>query len=275
MEKSSAPLRFLYGTVAGRCVLRLLVRPSLSRIAGRFLDTKFSRILIPRFKKSYNITTGGTEVPSGGFSSFNSFFTRKRTDIVFDKVPSRLCSPCDGFLTVFEIDEGSVFYVKGTAYSLGELLRDESLAAGYVGGQALIYRLTPANYHRYHHIDNGKVTAEKRIDGVLHTVREIATEKFPVYIQNTREYAVCASENFGTYVQMEVGALLVGRIKNHPSGGSFSRGDEKGMFEFGGSTVIMLFEKDAAVLHEDILKSSAHGEEYPVRAGDVIGDAGR
>ena len=42
---------------------------------------------------------------------------------------------------------------------------------------------------------------------------------------------------------MEVGALMVGRIKNHKKKVSVvHRGEEKGMFEFGGSTVVLLTE---------------------------------
>lgn len=43
---------------------------------------------------------------------------------------------------------------------------------------------------------------------------------------------------------MEVGAMMVGRITNHEAvPGYVTRGEEKGYFEFGGSTIILLTQK--------------------------------
>jgi len=71
-------------------------------------------------------------------------------------------------------------------------------------------------------------------------------------------------------IQMEVGALFVGRIVNHPLT-EFSRGQEKGRFEFGGSTVILLLQKDATVIDEELLENTRSGLESIVRLGQRIG----
>ena len=68
-----------------------------------------------------------------------------------------------------------------------------------------------------------------------------------------------------------VGALLVGRIQNHTPGDMVRRGEEKGLFEFGGSTVIVLLEKGFAQIDPDILKNSGAGEETLVKMGERIG----
>ena len=52
------------------------------------------------------------------------------------------------------------------------------------------------------------------------------------------------TDNFGDVTQVEVGAMMVGRIVNTVKSGRFERGEQKGMFEFGGSTVVLLVEKD-------------------------------
>lgn len=184
----------------------------------------------------------------------------------FDLAPGAFCSPCDGLLSCFEIAPDSVFRVKHTEYSLPRLLESDETAEAFSGGTALVFRLTPSHYHRYCFNDGGRVTVEKDIPGILHCVRPIATEAFPVYIRNSRSYCVIESENFGTMVQMEVGALFVGRIKNHPVSGPVRRGDEKGCFEFGGSTVIMLVQKGALVLPEALFS----GEEFPVVLGERL-----
>ena len=80
------------------------------------------------------------------------------------------------------------------------------------------------------------------------------------------------TDQFGRAVQMEVGAMLVGRIVNeHPSAGRVLRGEEKGHFEYGGSTVILLLSKDKAVLRQDILDHLNKNVEIPVMMGEVIG----
>jgi phosphatidylserine decarboxylase len=72
---------------------------------------------------------------------------------------------------------------------------------------------------------------------------------------------------------MEVGAMLVGRIVNHEEKGSTIRGKEKGYFQYGGSTIIVLIEPEQVQIREDILQSSALTKEVPVKMGEVIGHA--
>jgi len=64
---------------------------------------------------------------------------------------------------------------------------------------------------------------------------------------------------------------MVGRIKNLHGAHTFKRGEEKGMFLFGGSTVVLLLEKGKATLKDEILEASARGEETPVKMGEHIG----
>lgn len=267
--KESLSVRFLYHTAFGRALLSLLVSPAISRAVGRYLDSGLSRCWIKSFQRKNAITLDGIAVPAGGFASFNDFFSRSREKVSFDEAPNALCSPCDAFLSCYRIDKASSFEIKNSRYSLSDLLQDAELAESFQGGTALIFRLTPAHYHRYHYIDNGTILAQKRIDGVLHCVRPIATELYPVYVQNSREYTLIRSEHFGDMVQMEVGALFVGKIKNHTDSGEVRRGEEKGSFAFGGSTIVLLLQKDAVdpASFPDCLDN---GREVPVMLGKTI-----
>jgi len=262
----SLTLRFLYRTVPGRAVLKLLTAPGLSRAAGRFLDAPASKVLIPLFRHSYGISTEGILIPGGGFESFNAFFSRKRAKVVFDESPEAFCAPCDALLSCFPITEDSVFHVKHTRYSLAELLGDAALAEQFRGGTALIFRLTPAHYHRYHFNAAGTIRLQKYIPGVLHTVQPIAGEVFPIFVQNSRAVCVLDTPQFGTLAQLEVGALLVGKIKNLPVQGAVTRGMEKGCFEYGGSTIIMLVQQGKAVFDAAFFT----GGEQPVVLGQRL-----
>ena len=74
-------------------------------------------------------------------------------------------------------------------------------------------------------------------------------------------------------VQMEVGAMLVGRIVNHQGEGAAVRGKEKGFFECGGSTISVLLQKGAAKIDEEFVKNSALAIESPVKMGQRVGQA--
>lgn len=271
MKKSSesAALRFLYGTLPGRLALRFLVHPKLSRAAGHFLDSAPSRLLIDPFIKSNAISLRDIDVPRCGFASFNDFFSRKRRASCLQFPETGLCSPCDGLLSCYKIDQDSRFFVKQSCYSLSSLLKSHSLAQHYEDGYALIFRLTPAHYHRYHYIDDAVCLASRSIPGVLHTVRPIAVGRVPVYHENSRTYSLLQTAHFGRIVQMEIGAMLVGKICNHPVPDHIRRGMEKGYFAYGGSTILLLIEKDRLQISDHLLRIST-SKEIPVRLGDPL-----
>lgn len=267
--KESASVRFLYHTIIGRFILMLLVQPWVSKVAGVYLSSRLSTWLVPIFIKNNHIDMSRYQEPAGGFTSFNQFFTRL-LQVQLQLPSADLISPCDGLLTIKEIDDDSVFYVKNCHYSLAQLLNNPELAARYSGGTALIFRLTPSHYHHYIYGSAGQLVGSRRIDGILHCVRPIAVEGRPVYCQNSREYTIMDT-SMGTVVQMEVGAMLVGKISNIPisDGTAISVGDEKGYFEYGGSTIILLLEGRPS-LNPAILNREKEWDEIPVTIGESL-----
>ncbi len=267
-------LRFLYGSAAGRALLRPLVSRPLSRAAGRFLDTRPSKCLIGPFVRLSGIDTGDYDLRD--ISCFNDFFCRplRSGRRPIDRDPEALISPCDGLLTVVPVEEDTVLPVKQSRYSLARLLGDEALAARFRGGICLVFRLCVEHYHRYCYFESGRKGENVFLPGLLHTVRPVALADVPVFTENCREYTLIETERFGPAVQMEVGAMLVGKIVNdHLWPRAVTRGEEKGHFAYGGSTVILLLQKNAAELLPEIEAASDAGEEFPVRMGKRIGSA--
>jgi len=265
-------LTFLYKTAPGRCFLKLLASRAVSKMCGAFLDSRLSASLIKGFVKKNNIDLNDYELD--GIKTFNQFFRRRIKDgkRPFDMNPSHLCAPCDGLLTAYPVnDEGTVIPIKQSKYTVASLLKGQELASRYSGGWCLVFRLCVDNYHRYAYPVSGVKGPNIFIPGILHTVQPIALEGFPVFAQNCREYTVIESPEFGKVVQMEVGAMLVGRIVNLEQEGKAERGMEKGYFEYGGSTVILLIEKDKLQVHREILENSQNGTETPVKMGECIG----
>ena len=267
-------LSFLYGTVPGRALLRPLAGRPLSRAAGRFLDTGLSRCLIGPFVRLSGIDTA--EYDLRDVACFNDFFCRplKSGRRPVDPDPAALIAPCDGLLTAVRVEEDTVLPVKQSRYSLERLLGDRELAARFRGGICLVFRLCVEHYHRYCYFESGRKGENVFIPGKLHTVRPVALAEEPVFTENCREYTLIETERFGPAVQMEVGAMLVGKIVNdHLWPRNVSRGEEKGHFAYGGSTVIVLLQKGTAELLPRLREASARGEEFPVRMGQRIGSA--
>lgn len=264
-------LKRMYTTSAGRAVVSVLINPKISYICGRILDSRMSKMLIQMFVKANNIDISLYEKAS--YTSFNDFFKRKIKPEYrpVDMEKEHLISPCDAKLSMHFIGGDSTFVIKNTRYTLKELLKDERLAHQYEGGYIGIFRLCVDDYHRFHYIDNGKRSHERRIQGVLHTVNPVANDVYPIYKENTREYCVHRTENFGDVIVMEVGALLVGRIVNKKDKCVAKRGQEKGYFEYGGSTVVLIFKKDTIIPDEDILVNTVAGYETSVKLGEKIG----
>lgn len=266
-------LRFLYETVPGRVILKILTAPFISKAAGAYLNTGLSKGLIKGFISRNNIDM--SEYEDVSFKCFNDFFCREIKPGMrrFSLDPEDLTAPCDGLLSCYRIKEDTVIPVKQSEYKISDLLENESLAKEFYNGSCLVYRLCVNHYHRYSFFDDCSIQARKFIKGVLHTVRPVALENVPVFVRNSREYTLLDTGNFGRAVQMEVGAMLVGKIDNYYSEGSFKRGQQKGRFLYGGSTIIVLLREGAATVREDILMNTSEYKETPVKMGEVVGRA--
>lgn len=265
-------LEWMYAHKAGRLFLKPLISPVVSRLGGTVLSSKVSSLFIGSFVRSHCIDM--TQYEKKKYISYNDFFTRKLMcgARAIEKQPESFISPCDGRLGVYEISNLSTFSIKYGRYTVSSLLRSRKLANRYAGGYIWIFRLCVEDYHRYVYVDDGEESKRFKIPGVFHTVNPAAGDRFPIYKENTREYSVLRSENFGEIIQMEVGAMLVGKIENRPAQAYVKRGQEKGNFAFGGSTVILMTRAGRVKPDKDILENSVRGIETRVKIGERIGE---
>lgn len=261
----------LYGSRTGRFLLKPLVSPAVSSFMGKILDSRISAGIVPAFIKNTGIDMRDYEPAE--YISYNDFFTRKIREgaRVLDPDTEAFVSPCDSRLSVYPIDQHSAVKIKHTAYTVESLLRNKVLAERFEGGYLWLYRLCVDDYHRYIYIDDGEESRHIRIPGVLHTVNPVANDVYPIYKENTREYSLLRSRHFGTVLMMEVGALMVGKIENHSESFAVKRGQEKGNFAFGGSTIILMTQKDKVLPDQDILENSRRGIETRVHLGEKTG----
>lgn len=264
-EKEDKINIFLYNTIIGRIILKLLITKPISKLYGYYLDSKLSKLKIKNFIIKNHINMD--DYIKEDYQSFNDFFKRKinlnKRPISNDK--NILISPCDAKLSVYKINN-NLFQIKNSYYKLEDLTKSKDyLNYDY----ALIFRLCVDDYHRYCYIDNGTRSKYHHIKGVLHTVRPIAQEKYPIFSQNEREWTILHTENFQDVLQIEIGALMVGKIVNQNDIYSFKKGEEKGYFKFGASTICLLI-KDV-IIDQDLIDNTNNNLETIVKMGEKIG----
>lgn len=249
----------------------MINRRWMSKLAGRYLDSRLSKRKIKKYVKKHGIDM--SEFLQEDYKNFNEFFTRRIKPELrpFDPDPDALISPCDAKVSAYVISDDLVFNAKGFDYTVGSLLKNGELAEKYSGGLCLVFRLCVTDYHRYFFFDGGIAERNTFIKGRLHTVQPAALERRRVFTENCREYTLLKTDNFGDAVMVEVGAMMVGRIVNEVKSGRFERGQEKGRFEFGGSTVILLLEKNRAELDGEFFENTRNDRETVVKCGEKIG----
>lgn len=269
MSSKSGFVKLLYTTLPGRLMLKCIMLTRADRLAVRFLRSRLSKPIIAPYAKLNGIELTAAQLR--GFMTYRDFFARTRAGSDIDLTPEHLISPCDGWLSAYDIDEDSCFSIKNSHYMVKDLLQDTSLAERFNGGTCLIFRLCASDYHHYCYIDDGYQCENHIIPGMLHSVQPAACERYPVYVLNRRSWTLIATENFGPVVQTEIGALIVGGICNPRENMRVCRGMEKGHFELAGSTIVLMFQKGRIKLLPEIGSSLKNGE-YRVKLGMQIGE---
>lgn len=269
VQYGAGKLTFLYNNPLGRLLLGIAVSPFVSNVYAWKNSRKSSAKKIPGFIKEHNIDMSDYE--DREYKSFTDFFTRKIRygKRPVDMAPEALISPADSKLLVYEIEKDTTLRIKGRTYTADEILADSENAGEFAGGYALVFRLTVDDYHRFCYPDRGCLISRRLIKGKLHTVSPVSKDH-KIYMENTRSVNLLKTENFGTVAYIEVGAMLIGRIVDNGTD-VFEKGQEKGYFEPGGSTVVILVKN--VEIDKDIMEQSASGIETKVRYGERIGRA--
>lgn len=255
---------------------QIFAKSWVSRLMGVYEDSALSRRQIQPFIEQYQIDM--SEFEPGPYSTFNQFFIRKFLPgkRPFDSSETAFAAGAEARYLAFEnIQARDRFYVKGIEIHLEELLRNQRMAEDFEGGTLIIARLCPVDYHRFHFPVSGQLELFQRIPGELHSVNPVALASKPdIFLKNERHLTVYRHPQLGRIAMLEVGALGVGKIIQswEPNSNRFVKGQEKGYFLFGGSTVIWLLQRTGFKLAEDIRQNSAQGLETWVALGDRLGE---
>ena len=266
-------IRWAYQDSTSSIIERFLFKSALfSKIMGFWYDSGFSRGKIETAIKELEIDESEFLKHKSSFRTFNEFFIRhlKPEARPYSKDDNDIVSPADGRVLVFPaLTYDSFAPVKGYPFSIRNML--PGISDRYVDGALAIIRLCPADYHRYHFPCAGKVKDSNYIEGALHSVNPIALASgADVFGENKRSYTLIETEKAGLLCFVEVGAFGVGCIVDTEYSSVVDKMDEKGYFKFGGSTIVLVFEKGKIEFCQDLIENSARGMETLVKVGQTL-----
>ncbi|MGD1997370.1 MAG: phosphatidylserine decarboxylase [Candidatus Dependentiae bacterium] len=270
-------LRFLYNTRMGRALRPWLTSGRFNRFMGQLMRMRLSRLFIWPFTRWHRINHQESEKPLRRYTSFNDFFIRKLAKkarpIVNDA--RTFTSPADSYLSIcFLNQETTPLYIKRHHVELRDIVGTRIDTSAYKDGIALVFRLAPYHYHRFHLPFGATISQQYKLRGLFETVTAVAYNSPSVMpLRNERSILECAVPQHFSYLYVAVGALGVGSITMtyHKKKNYYLKGEELGYFSFGGSTVVIVLPADVCRIDDAVLATSRNGTEYAVRMGEAIG----
>ncbi|MCH9612410.1 MAG: Phosphatidylserine decarboxylase proenzyme [Chlamydiia bacterium] len=276
-------LRFLYDQGwARRLLLPLFTRSKwTSALFGWLQKTKRSKRKVGKFIDQFQINSNEFRKPIDEFTSFNDFFIRQLKEEArpIDLGSARLVMPTDGRILTFqpfiegEGNEEEGIFVKGEVFSLFELLgEDPTLYEKYRGGALMICRLAPIDYHRFHFPCDGMLTEPRLVGKQYFSVNPIAlTKNIHALSRNKRFISELKTDQYGDMAYVVVGATNVSSVVwTAEFNKRYKKGDEAGYFQFGGSTVVLVFEPGRVEFDRDILSHTEQRIEVLEQLGQGI-----
>jgi phosphatidylserine decarboxylase len=257
-------LRFLYGSPLGRVINEGLSKsPLFSKLFGWWQRCPHTKRKIAPFVSEYGINAAECEYPLEDYPSFDAFFSR-RLKKEARPLGSGVVCPADGrYLFYQNIADCDGFIVKGKKFSLEKLLANPTLASQYTDGSMALVRLAPSDYHRFHFPQDCLPGPAMLINGPLYSVNPLAVrQNIDLHIENKRMVTQLKTPQQGTILIIEIGATSVGSIhQTYTPNQPYKKGDEKGYFSFGGSSISLLFEANRIQFAPDLISNSMHHTE--------------
>lgn len=236
---------------------------------GKFMDSPESAKIIEEWLSDNSLGNEDFILPADGFKSFNDFFTRDLKpgarpidDATDDAI---LISPADGIINMIanELTLDTEIPTKGRmTMNLNSLLDHSKYAQKFVGGSAMAIFLMPDNYHHYHSPTTGKIVESKeevgnRLFGMPDLLDMINdgnpgyNKDYSVFEDFKHGYFIIETKHYGFIAMIPIGLQTVGSVVfekefksiNSKNPLQIFKGDRLGHFKYGGSTVLLIFEK--------------------------------
>jgi len=252
--------------------------------AGRQMGKLQSHAQIKAFIDFYHIDMDTFE-PSDPekYPTFEDFFVRKfapnARPIFAQGDPTKAIAVADSRAVVYQsVEKTRALWIKGSRFTIQNLIKDEKRSVQWRNGSVVSFRLSPQDYHRYHSPVKGKVKWHKDIAGDYLQVDPVALHSsVNILTENARSCVCIESDDFGDVLFVAIGATDVGTVEIHDEikqkGHSVEKGDEIGLFQFGGSSIIVAFEQGRIQFDDDLERFSNKEVMVDVEVGMSLGKA--
>jgi len=266
-------LKWAYQTFFGKMLsYYFLSRSFISKIVGWYYSSGLSKKKIRPFCDRFKIQM--EEYEDREYKNFNEFFIRKFKPEKrnFNTSHYEMPSPVEARVLAYSSVDSKISYpVKGAFLTPEIILDNKKIAQCFLGGPLIIARLCPTDYHRFHYPDDGVLEKEYLVRGALHSVNPVALQsKEDIFATNERKVSILSTKNFGKLAYVEVGAMCVGRIVQTHKEIKFNKGQEKGYFLFGGSSVLIFGQKEVWTPSKDLIEKTNERVETFIKIGSVI-----
>ncbi|WP_295384726.1 phosphatidylserine decarboxylase family protein [uncultured Thiodictyon sp.] len=239
-----------------------------------------ARAAMPTFDKDF---VSDPKLHYHGFASWDDFFTR-----VFREGRRPVASPDDERVidnacesAPYRLATGvklrDRFWIKDQPYSLIHMLADDPLAAQFEGATVYQAFLSALSYHRWHSPVSGRIVKTRVIDGSYYAATP-AVGFDPVSPNESQGYITQVASRALIFIKADnpqiglMAAMFVGMAEVSSNeitvyeGQHVEKGDQLGMFHYGGSTHTLIFRPQVDLefdLHDQT--PGLHSENIPVR----------
>lgn len=202
-----------------------------------------------------------------GYTSWDDFFTRKFKPGIRpvaspddDDVIANACESAP-FRMAHDVPLKAKFWIKGQPYSLIDLLHNDPWTSKFEGGTLYQAFLSALSYHRWNSPVSGKIVKAYNLDGTYYGEAlaqgfenpngpdKVAANNSQAFLTSTATRAVIFIQADNPKISlMCFVAVGMGDVSNNEItvriGQHVNKGDQLGMFHFGGSTHVLLFRPE-------------------------------
>ncbi|KAF4580446.1 hypothetical protein EYR40_003162 [Pleurotus pulmonarius] len=227
-----------------------------------------------------------------GFTSFDDFFVRRYREPSTDRPiedfgdPDKIGASCESafYAVQYGVKETDELFIKDEAYSLVHLLAGDESVESFIGGSIIQSFLDTNGYHRWHAPVSGIIEKIVDVPGTYFAQApsligpQSDAKALPPFLQSLQFFANTAArqlifikadnDKIGLMCFIAIGMTEISTCQaTVHQGQHVDRGDELGMFHFGGSSNAMVFRKDANVRFDpEYTRADAH-----IRINTIIG----
>ncbi|KAK6504634.1 hypothetical protein TWF481_006573 [Arthrobotrys musiformis] len=249
---------------------------------GKRERTPRSKIGIRPFIEFYHINMEEfTPSDIKEYNTFEDFLTREHArgsrPIFEEDDDSRAVVPSDCRVVVYpSVHPAQKFWIGGQYFSITNLLGDPSVTKSFGDVPIASFHLGPQDCHRYHSPVTGTVRWYKQFSGDYYNLDPWGLRsRVDVLTSNARCAVRLETEKYGDVMFVAIGASEVGAVNFYEEateiGQKIHKGQEIGKFEFGGSSILVLFQRGRIVFDEDLLDLSNERIMVDVQVGMSLG----